>query len=181
MTGPRLSAEQFLSRLPPSVVMGGRVLDIRSEVSATLKGSSSSSSSSLTLLQTPALDHLRSRYYGLLLSLLLYGDSLMLLWGSPSLTTLKVRSESGDHTYLLKMRTNETIGDIWTHLLSQTPPTSVSTSSGYQLVAGVTHQVYSDLSASLADCGLVPNATLYITKTTSGLRAKNSFTSSSSQ
>lgn len=180
MTGPRLSAEQFLSRLPPSVVKGGRVLDIRCEVSATLKGSSSSSSSSLTLLQTPALDHLRSRYCGLL-SLLLYGDSLALLWGSPSLTTLKVRSESGDHTYLLKMRTDETIGDIWTHLLSQTPPTSISTSSGYQLVAGVTHHVYSDLSASLADCGLVPNATLYITKTTSGLRGNNSFTSFSSQ
>ena len=57
--GPRLSADQFLARLPASVVRRGRVVEIRSELSSALRGSPQPSS--LTLLQTPALDHLRSR------------------------------------------------------------------------------------------------------------------------
>ena len=84
------------------------------------------------------------------------------------MTTLKVRSESGDHTYLLKMRAEDTISDVWSHILSQTPPTLLPSTCSYQLVGGVTHEVYSDPLASLADCGLVPSGTLYITKTTSG-------------
>ena len=93
---------------------------------------------------------------------------------SPSLTTLKVRSESGDCTFLLKMRAQDTIADVWSHLFSQAPPTALSStgsSSDYHLVGGVTHQVYSDLSASLENCGLVPSATLYITKATTGLNS----------
>ena len=101
---------------------------------------------------------------------------------SSSLTTLKVRSESGDQTFVLRMRSHDTIADVWSHLLRQTSFTSQTSAesstnqtaptrpghsepAAYQLVSSATRQVYSDPSATLQGCGLTPNATLHVCRT----------------
>ena len=74
------------------------------------------------------------------------------------LTTLRVKSEGGDQTFVLRMRASDTIGDVWAHL-STHPGVE---REGRQLKSGVTRTTYSDLSATLRDSGLTPNANLYI-------------------
>ena len=199
-TGHSLSEEQFLCRLPAAVVRGGRLVNIRSEISATLHGSSSPlpdrlTSSTLQISpQTPLqnrLTRLEASFSPIsrgsispeikmpltdrLTSSTLRGTISPQLSlpdrpttnpvSAPSSTTLKIRSESGDDMYIiLRMRSHDTIADIWSRLIKKTPPTASATT--HQLVMAVTRQVYSDLSASLLDCGLTHNATLHITKTT---------------
>lgn len=153
LAGPKLSTEQFLSRLPAQVVRAGRVLGIRSEISDVLRGSPVSTDTSVRLPQ-----------------------STYITTSVPSLTitTLKIRSESGDHTHVLQMKSHDTIADVWSHLLRENTHSGKTgmagphlTRLGYQLVSGVTHQVYSDPGATLLECGLTPNATLHITKSSS--------------
>ncbi|XP_066499443.1 UBX domain-containing protein 11 isoform X2 [Hoplias malabaricus] len=58
-TGQRLSMEQFLNKLPQSVVRGGKVINIRSSLKALLQGCAEAGSDSVAVIETPALHALR--------------------------------------------------------------------------------------------------------------------------
>uniref|UniRef100_A0A7M4E852 UBX domain-containing protein 11 n=1 Tax=Crocodylus porosus TaxID=8502 RepID=A0A7M4E852_CROPO len=106
-TSPKLSLEQFLNKLPRCVIRDGHVIDVRGSIKAMLQGSRGSS---IILVETPALTAA--------------GDPDQP--PAPGICTLRVRSESGEQSYLVKMLFTETIGDLRQHLTRSrwVPPTS---------------------------------------------------------
>ncbi|KAM3873414.1 UBX domain-containing protein 11 [Diretmus argenteus] len=147
--GLKLAVDQFLNRLPKVVVKAGRVIDVRDSVKATLQGSSDGqNSNSVTLIDTPALQAMKER--------LDTSDC-----DQPSfahhVTTLKVKSENGAHSYILKMHISETIGHLRQHLDKHR-----GVVSGYDIISVLPQRCYSDESQTLLSCGLTSNATLLL-------------------
>ncbi|KAK0140710.1 UBX domain-containing protein 11 [Merluccius polli] len=146
--GRKLTMDQFLNRLPKVVVKGGKVIDVRSSVKATLQGSSDSQNNPAILIDTPAVramdERLRSR-------------------GSPAadaedVATLRVKSEDGNHSYIVKMLGSETIG----HLRQYLDGHRGKGLPGYDIISVFPQQCYSDESQTLASCGLTPSATVLL-------------------
>uniref|UniRef100_A0A8D2J927 UBX domain protein 11 n=1 Tax=Varanus komodoensis TaxID=61221 RepID=A0A8D2J927_VARKO len=139
-TGPKLTAEQFLSKLPPSLIRDGHVIDVREEVKQTLQGSSGAPSHEVVLVETPSLVAMRNRYST----------------AAPSVATLRIKSENGEKTYIIKMLFSETVGDLRQHLAQKVEP--------YEILSTFPIRVYNDDSMTLEECGLVPNASLLLRK-----------------
>ncbi|XP_041319106.1 UBX domain-containing protein 11 [Pyrgilauda ruficollis] len=77
--------------------------------------------------------------------------------GAPELCTLRVRSESGEQTYELRMLLTDTIGDLRQHLAHIR-----GGNSDYEIISTFPQRVYTDSSRSLQECGLVPRASLLL-------------------
>ncbi|XP_078540137.1 UBX domain-containing protein 11 isoform X2 [Lissotriton helveticus] len=147
--GPKLSMDQFLNKLPRAVVKGGQVLDIRGAIQEHLQGSDGAKKPSVTLVDTPALTALQER---------LKVEEQNRPPTAPNLTTLRVKSEHGDQTYIVKMLFTETITDLRTYLDAHRQPGALS----YDIISTFPQHVYSDGSKTLQECGLIPNATLLL-------------------
>ncbi|CAL8249674.1 unnamed protein product [Boreogadus saida] len=147
--GRKLTKDQFLNRLPKVVIKGGKVIDIRSSVEATLQGSSSGQNSPVTFIDTPALRAMKER-------LEIRGSG-----SHPSaddVATLRVKSEDGNHSYILKMHISETIGDLRRYLEKHRGKGVPE----YDVFSAFPRRGYSDESLTLACCGLTPSATLLL-------------------
>ncbi|XP_071326276.1 UBX domain-containing protein 11 isoform X2 [Trachinotus anak] len=150
--GKNLTVDQFLNRLPKVVVKAGRVIHIRDSLRATLQGSSDAQSSdSVVLIDTAALQAMKER---------------METFSSdrPSsphdVITLKVKSEDGNHTYILKMGFSETIG----HLRQYLDKHRGGGLPGYDIISAYPQCCYNDDCRTLQSCGLTTNATLLLRK-----------------
>uniref|UniRef100_A0A8D2MJT4 UBX domain protein 11 n=1 Tax=Zonotrichia albicollis TaxID=44394 RepID=A0A8D2MJT4_ZONAL len=77
--------------------------------------------------------------------------------GAPELCRLRVRSESGEQTYELRMLLTDTIGDL-RRLLAHLR----GGNSDYEILSTFPQRVYTDSSRSLQECGLVPRASLLL-------------------
>ncbi|XP_059724388.1 UBX domain-containing protein 11 [Haemorhous mexicanus] len=77
--------------------------------------------------------------------------------GAPEFCRLRVRSESGEQTYELRMLLTDTIGDL-RQLLAHLR----GGNSDYEIVSTFPRRVYTDSSRSLQECGLVPRASLLL-------------------
>uniref|UniRef100_A0A8B9PTT8 UBX domain-containing protein 11 n=1 Tax=Apteryx owenii TaxID=8824 RepID=A0A8B9PTT8_APTOW len=137
LTGPKLSLEQFLNKLPKSLIRGGQVIDVRDSIRATLQ-----------VQAGPAQVHN---------SLLLKAEP-----PAPDICTLRIKSETGEQTYIVKMLFTETIGDLRQHLTH----TRGGDSESYEIISTFPQRVYMDNSQSLQDCGLIPNASLLLREKT---------------
>uniref|UniRef100_A0A8C9MW57 UBX11 protein n=1 Tax=Serinus canaria TaxID=9135 RepID=A0A8C9MW57_SERCA len=105
-----------------------------------LQGSDGQQSSKEILVGTPGLAALeRCRY------------------SPPRPALLRVRSESGEQTYELRMLLTDTIGDL-RQLLAHLR----GGNSDYEIVSTFPQRVYTDSSRSLQECGLVPRASLLL-------------------
>ncbi|XP_032374315.1 UBX domain-containing protein 11 isoform X2 [Etheostoma spectabile] len=152
LPGKKLSMDRFLSRLPKVVVKAGRVIDIRDSVRAALQDSSDAQRSNSTILiDTPALQVIKKRHQ-------------MISPDRPSsahdIITLKVKSEDGNHTYILKMCFSETIGHLRQHLDKHRG----SGLRGYDIISAYPQCCYDDDRQTLQSCGLMTNATLLLRK-----------------
>ncbi|CAL8248194.1 unnamed protein product [Lota lota] len=148
--GRKLTKEQFLHRLPKVVIKGGKVIDIRNSVEATLQGSSNGQNSPVTFIDTPALRATNER-------LQMCGSSSHLS-ADEEVATLRVRSEDGSHSYILKMHNSESIG----HLRQYLDKHRGEGVPGYDIFSVFPRQCYSDESQTLLYCGLTPSATLLL-------------------
>ncbi|KAM6295983.1 LOW QUALITY PROTEIN: UBX domain-containing protein 11 [Aegotheles albertisi] len=72
--------------------------------------------------------------------------------------TLRIKSESGEQTFIVKMLFTETIGDLRRHLAHARGGDSDS----YEIISTFPQRVYSDNSRSLQECGLILNASLLL-------------------
>ncbi|XP_074540381.1 UBX domain-containing protein 11 isoform X2 [Halichoeres trimaculatus] len=135
----KISMDQFLNKLPRMVVKAGRVIDVRNSLKTILQGSSDAQSSSVILVNTPALQVMR--------------DS-----GGSDVITLKIKSEDGNHTYILRMSSSETIGSLRQHLDKHRGDHL----SGYDIISVYPQCCYDDDSHTLLSCGLSANATLLL-------------------
>ncbi|XP_056330626.1 UBX domain-containing protein 11 [Danio aesculapii] len=144
--GRKLSMEQFLRKLPETVVKAGKVISIRDSVKAHLLGfSDDAKSRSAIIVETSALQSSRE----------CETDS------SPStkdVSTLRVKSEDGTDTFIIKMYFTETIGDLRHYLDVKRGPSAAA----YDIISAFPQRRYSDDTQTLLACGLTPNAALLL-------------------
>ncbi|XP_066429213.1 UBX domain-containing protein 11 isoform X1 [Eleutherodactylus coqui] len=139
--GPRVSVQQFLDRLPKSVIQGGCVMDIQGPIRDKLLGPKADEKTRESLVESP------------LLGLMDKGSS-----ANTVVCNLRIKSEAGDHTYRVRMLPTETIGDLWVYLSQH----SVSDVSSCDLIRPFPHHVYDNNACTLQEAGLVPNASLLL-------------------
>ncbi|XP_060937991.1 UBX domain-containing protein 11 [Limanda limanda] len=142
--GKKLTTDQFLSRMPKVVVKAGRVIDIRESLRATLLGSSAAQSDSAIPIDTAALQAME--------------QSSDRPSSAHDIITLKVKTEDGDHTYVLTMGFSETIG----HLRQYLDKHRGGGLPGYDIISAYPQCCYEDNSRTLHSCGLTNNATLLL-------------------
>ncbi|XP_034410354.1 UBX domain-containing protein 11 [Cyclopterus lumpus] len=152
LPGRKLSTDQFLNRLPKVVVKAGCVIDIRDSVRAVLQGSSDAqSSNSVILVDTPALQVIRDR---------LQTSSPDRPSSARDVITLKVKSEDGNHTYILTMCFSETMGHLRQHLDKHRG----GDLPGYDIISAYPQCHFDDDRQTLQSCGLTTDATLLMRK-----------------
>ncbi len=130
-----MTVEQFLNKLPTSVVKNGRVIDIRSGLGETLQ-TDGTKPSKVKLVETEAVQELKSRWVHfethkklcMLLCLSSRSSQSRVLRSrmtqeeskrppsSRDITTLRIKSDQGGQTYILKMKFSQTVGDVKKHL-----------------------------------------------------------------
>ncbi|XP_035418227.1 UBX domain-containing protein 11 isoform X1 [Cygnus atratus] len=145
--GPKPSSKQFLNKLSKSSVPGGEAINIRDSVRATQQGSDEMWSNREILVETPRLSALkrlkRTEEAGA---------------PAPEICTLRIKSESGEQTYIVRMLFTETIGELRQHLARARG----GDSSSYEIISTFPQRVYADNSRSLQECGLIPRASLLL-------------------
>ncbi|XP_053183576.1 UBX domain-containing protein 11 [Scomber japonicus] len=152
LPGNPLTIHLWLTGTLSTMVKPGRVIDIR--VRTALQDSSDAhSSDSVILIHTPALQAMKERLQ-------------TLTTDRPSsardVITLKVKSEDGNHTYILKMCLSETIS----HLKQYLDRHRGGGLPDYDIISAYPQCCYDDDSQTLQSCGLTSNATLLMRKKT---------------
>ncbi|XP_063954887.1 UBX domain-containing protein 11-like [Lytechinus pictus] len=148
-----LSVDQFLGKLHPVVSSDGKVIDVRSSVADLLK--EETIPNAVTVVDTPIVQGIKERAMSGKAGL---SNRPLSARSSPrsDVATLRVKSESGDHTFILKLRFTDTIGDLRMHLDKQRKPQS----RDYILVTTFPNRTYTKLDATLEESCLTPNATV---------------------
>ncbi|XP_030249362.1 UBX domain-containing protein 11 [Sparus aurata] len=148
--GKKMSVDQFVNRLPKVIVKAGRVIDIRDSVRGALQGSSDAQSGdSVILIDTPSLQAMKDRLQ------VLNTDRPA---SARDVITLKVKSEDGNHTFILKMCLLETIGQLRQYLDAHRG----GGLPGYDIISVYPQCCYDDDCQTLKSCGLTTNATLLL-------------------
>lgn len=99
--GSRMTAEQFLNRLPKCIIRQGEVIDIRGPIRDTLQNCCPMPARIQEIIvETPALASERQRSQE-------SPDMPM-----PLLSMLRIKSENGEQAFLLMMWPEDTIGDV---------------------------------------------------------------------
>ncbi|XP_039506580.1 UBX domain-containing protein 11 isoform X2 [Pimephales promelas] len=155
--GKKLSMEQFLQKLPETVVKAGKVISIRDSVKAHLQGFPDGAKSySATTVETSALRALREREIDFPPS-------------SKDVTTLRVKSEDGMETFIMKMYSTETFGDLRHYLDLKRGPGAAP----FDIISAFPQRCYSDDTQTLLSCGLTPNAALLLRPQAASHRQNN--------
>ncbi|XP_061573903.1 UBX domain-containing protein 11 [Cololabis saira] len=152
LQGKNLSTERFLNKLQKVVVEADKMIDIRDSLRTLLQGSSDTQSSSSILINTPALQaederkqtHTEKRP------------------PANASIKLKVKSEEGNRTYMMKMCLSETVGDLRNHLDKHRG----TVLPGYDIISVLPKRCFSDDSQTLQSCGLLANTTLLLLRKT---------------
>ncbi|KAK7089514.1 UBX domain-containing protein 11-like [Littorina saxatilis] len=144
-----VKAEQFLNRLPKSVVKGGKVIDIRGSVGKQLSGVPLEGKQQATVVETAVTRTIQKTI----------SEAKVDRPKTPrDITTLRIKSEKGDHTYIVKMRFSETIGDLRKYLNDHRP----GNTEKFDICSTYPRQVFTDEKATMDASGLVPNGVLYL-------------------
>ncbi|NWR57163.1 UBX11 protein, partial [Bucorvus abyssinicus] len=145
--GPKLSSEQSLNELSKPSKHRGEASSDRDATRAAQQGSDGARSSKEILVETPRLSAL---------------ERVKMAEGAeasaPDVCTLRIKSESGEQTYVVKMLFTETIGDLRQHLAHARG----GDSNSYEIISTFPLRVYVDNSRSLQECGLIPRASLLL-------------------
>lgn len=164
--GPR-DGQSFLNKLPAQVIRNGRLIDVRSEVADYL-GKGAPAAPDVALVETPMSNLLgRPNPPGRRASLGGNSPDAGLAPvpeasrgaedGASKVTTLRVRDEDGNKTYMLKMAWTDTVGDlrrcIDSHRGLQTP---------YEIRTNFPVRAFNDPKETLEDAQLVPSAAVFL-------------------
>ncbi|NXR02089.1 UBX11 protein, partial [Sagittarius serpentarius] len=145
--GPILSLEQFLKKLSKSSKHGGEDIGVQDSARAAQQGSDGVRSSREILVETTRLSALER-----------VKTAEEAEASVSDVCTLRIKSESGEQSYIVKMLFTETIGDLRQHLAHARGGDSDS----YEIISTFPQRVYADNSRSLQECGLIPNASLLL-------------------
>ncbi|XP_009575199.1 PREDICTED: UBX domain-containing protein 11, partial [Fulmarus glacialis] len=145
--GPKVSLEQFVNKLSKPLKQGGEVISVRGSTRAAQQGSGGVRSRKEIPVETPKLSALER-----------VKRAEEAEASAPDVCTLRIKSESGEQTYVVKMLFTDTIGDLRQHLAHARGGDSGS----YEIISTFPQRVYTDNSRSLQECGLIPNASLLL-------------------
>ncbi|XP_010001993.1 PREDICTED: LOW QUALITY PROTEIN: UBX domain-containing protein 11 [Chaetura pelagica] len=145
--GPKLPLEKFLNKLSESSEHSGEAMSVQDSARAAQQSSDGARSSKEILVETPRLAALERTK-----------PAEEAEASAPAACTLRIRSESGEQIYTLRMLVKETIGDLRQHLACARGGDSDS----YEIISTFPQRVYMDNSRSLQECGLVPSASLLL-------------------
>ncbi|GAB0199548.1 UBX domain-containing protein 11 [Grus japonensis] len=144
---PRVSSEQFLNKLSKPFKHGREAIGVGGSARAAQQGSDGVRSSREILVETPRLSALER-----------VKTAEETEASAPDVCTLRIKSESGEQTYIVKMLFIETIGDLRQHLAHARG----GDSNSYEIISTFPQRVYTDNSRSLQECGLIPTASLLL-------------------
>lgn len=144
------SIEKFLSNLPRSVMKNGKIIDIRDGIKEAL--TPAIAINEVVVIETDAVKDIKARVNSGLKSRPSTASAV---------TTLRIKGDTGDQTYMLKMRYTDKIRDVKNHLDETRNDDGVP----YVLKTSFPNQTYDNLDKTLKEYGLVPNATLHVVKT----------------
>ena len=161
------SKKELLGKLPQSVIRNGKIIEVRSGVSAAM----GTTSPDKALVNT-AVDSLLSQSTRFSMgpscrappSTNTAGDGLSSGGGAVEVTTLQVKSEDGSETYVLRLKYEDTIGDVRLALNRhrRAPAGREVPAAKYEIQSGFPPRTFGDTHETLRDAGLVPNATLFL-------------------
>ena len=77
-------------------------------------------------------------------------------------TTLQVKSEDGSETFVLRLKYDDTIGDVRLALNRHRRSASKRPTAEYEIRSGFPPRTFSNSYETLRQAGLVPNATLFL-------------------
>ncbi|KAJ8315413.1 hypothetical protein KUTeg_007563 [Tegillarca granosa] len=142
LPGPQYSADQFLQKLPKTVIKDGKVIDIRQSVASNLKqmdGNEGEKEPAVTIIETETVKDMKKR--------LDKHESDNRPITPRNTTTLRIKAESGNQTYILKMKFNETIGDLRRYIDLHRPVGAPD----YQIVSAYPNRIFDNKIATLYD------------------------------
>nr|XP_011429080.2 UBX domain-containing protein 11 isoform X3 [Crassostrea gigas] len=148
LPGAKMTVGQFLQKLPKSVVKDGKVIDIRNSVGENLTDGKGGQPA-VTVVETDTVKDIKRR---------LEGNEDRRPMTPRNITTLRVKSDTGNHTYILKMKFQETIRDLRKYIDLHRS----SNSQPYNIVSAYPSKIFDDEKVSLLDAGLTPNAVLHL-------------------
>ena len=159
------SKKDLLGKLPQSVIRNGKIIEVRSGVSAAM----GSTSPDKALVNT-AVDRLLSQSTRFSMgpscrappSTTTAGDRGSSEGGEVEVTTLQVKSEDGSETYVLRLKYGDTIGDVRLALNRHRRAAAGCPAAKYEIRSGFPPRTFEDSHETLRDAGLVPNATLFL-------------------
>ncbi|XP_071956225.1 UBX domain-containing protein 11-like isoform X2 [Antedon mediterranea] len=155
-TGLKLSKDQFLNKLPQSVVRNGKVIDVRSSIGNQL--SSTNSKAHITVIDTPIVKSIKERVNRHPSANAKTTRSSTRPLSARNVATLRVKSEAGNETYVLKLGYGDTIGDVRKYIDEHRSMGNIE----YEILTTFPRRTYSDPLATLEQCGLTPNATVIL-------------------
>ncbi|CAF1373176.1 unnamed protein product [Adineta steineri] len=133
---PKVPVNQFLNRLPKTVIKNGQVIDVRQDIEQHLVGKQQES--------TARCESAISEYKP-------DADNNI------PFSTLRIRSHDGQQTYVIKMKITSTIKDV-----KQILTKKKKLLFDFDLFAMGTKLFFTDENQTLEQCNLIPNATLGI-------------------
>ncbi|CAG5131965.1 unnamed protein product [Candidula unifasciata] len=155
--GKIMTQTQFLKKLPKTIIKNGKVIDIRDSVGRTLASSDGSTADAckpnITLINTSVTKEMSE-------SVASSGSATERpgsYKGHGDVTTLRVVTGNGDHTYIVKMKFKETVGDLRTYLDAHRRP-----AVPYDIVSTFPHKIHNNNILTLEESGLTPNAVLHL-------------------
>lgn len=170
LAGP-MGREAFLAQMPASVVRSGQVIKVREGLGDLMGASSAAERPDVVIARTPVVEALRGTNPAESGA----GDAHELMSSTfrpvpqgadgrgsaaaqdDQVTTLVIRSDSGRQTLVVKLRYDDTVGDLRDYVDRYR-----AKSSSYDLVTAFPRRAYTDAAQTLRDAGLVPNAKLMI-------------------
>ncbi|XP_040443751.1 UBX domain-containing protein 11 [Falco naumanni] len=141
--GPKVSLEQLINKLSKPL-KNREAISVQGSAKAAQQGSDGVWSSKEILLETPRLSALER--------------AKTAEASAPDICTLRIKSESGEQTYIVKMLFTDTIGDLRQRLAHARG----GDSNSYEIISTFPQRVYMDNSRSLQECGLIPSAFLLL-------------------
>lgn len=143
----RQTVDQFLNKLPSSVIKAGKIIDVRSDLKTTLKGSKAEKDDLLIIERDAVANNTNNP-----------DDENKEQNSSQNITTLRIKSEKGDKTFVLKMKYTDTIGDVKRNI----DKIRSSKMPIYQIKTSFPNRTYDNMRLTLEQCELVPTATLHL-------------------
>jgi len=165
-----MGRDEFLSRVPETVMRGGRVIKVREGLGDLMGASSAAGRPDVVIARTPAVEAIRglegaagtaeaARPASAAMGATFRASPAD--GGAPAdtseVTTLVVRSDSGRQTLVVKLGFDDTIADLREYVDRYR-----AKEGDYDLVTAFPRKAYTDPAQSLRDAGLVPNAKLMI-------------------